>query len=121
MGAISPREARIGRGDAIDIQLEVIDEILAVILLNVDQTCVHVSIGVRPPFSDAFGRVLTQVSMASKQLGDASRIGIENRSNDRLKISQGSAKRETMPHSNLTSFTEAGTKDFIDRSSVFRA
>ena len=91
------------------------------ILLNVDQTCEHVSIGVRHPFSGAFGRVLAQVSMTSKQLGDAPRIGIENRSNDRLKLSQRSAKRETMPHSNLTSFTQAGTKDFIDRSSVFRA
>jgi hypothetical protein len=59
--------------------------------------------------------------MASEQLGDASRIGIENRSDDRLKISQGSAEHETMPHANLTSFTEAGTKDLTDRSSVFHA
>lgn len=59
--------------------------------------------------------------MASKQLGDAACIWIENRSSDRLKIAQRSAKREAMPDANLTAFAEAGTKGFADGSSVFRA
>jgi hypothetical protein len=56
--------------------------------------------------------------MTANEPDDVSCSGIPNRSDDRLDISSGSAEREKVSRSDLTSFDETGMKDSMDGLSV---